>query len=71
MALSISVLLSFKKKLRVLVSVLNDTKKISTFLRTCSHPSIEKCSQVLCCTISAILCVLFLFLSKEGIFALL
>ena len=31
----------------------NDTEKMSMSLRKCWHPSIEKCSQVSCCTVSA------------------
>ena len=39
------------------VNVWNDTEKIGMSLRRCGHSSIEKCSQVLRCTVSAILCL--------------
>ena len=63
MALNISVIM-YPFAFRVSVSTWTDTEKISTSLRRCWHPSIENCSQVLSCTVSAILC-------KRGHFALL
>ena len=55
----------------VSVSVWNDTRKISISLRRCLHPSIEKCSQVLCCSLCDFVSFFFL-LSREGFhFALL
>ena len=56
----------------VSVSVWNDTEKISVSLRRCRHPSIEKCSQVSCCTVSANLCLFSFLLASQGFhFALL
>ena len=46
----------------------NDTEKISMSLRKCGHSSIEKCSQVSCCTVSAMWCVFFLVSSQGRVF---